>query len=146
MKKYKPDRKGLLTIRIVSAAASIILAVAAKMYITIEFLFFIVIIFIITTAIFIMFVYFPLYISSLSYETTSTEVIKHSGVLVRTHQSVRFDSIQYTAVINTPLSQYTGFNFIVFFVYGGQLRLDFLSRQDTVEILKTTRTNSMREI
>jgi hypothetical protein len=93
-----------------------------------------------------MFVYFPLYFSSLAYETTSTEVIKHSGVIVRSHQAIRFDSIQYTTVVSSPLSQYTGFNFVIFFIYGGQLRLDFLSRQDTIEILKSTRSSGMREV
>ncbi|HAE53263.1 MAG TPA: hypothetical protein DCG30_08415 [Ruminococcus sp.] len=146
MKKYQPDRHGLISVRILTTLFSVILSIISKIYVISEFLLFIVIIFIVTISIFVMFVYFPLYFSSLAYETTSTEVIKHSGVIVRSHQAIRFDSIQYTTVVSSPLSQYTGFNFVIFFIYGGQLRLDFLSRQDTIEILKSTRTSGMREV
>ena len=146
MKKYQPDRHGLISVRILTTLFSVILSIISNIYVISEFLLFIVIIFIVTISIFVMFVYFPLYFSSLAYETTSTEVIKHSGVIVRSHQAIRFDSIQYTTVVSSPLSQYTGFNFVIFFIYGGQLRLDFLSRQDTIEILKSTRTSGMREV
>jgi len=146
LKKYQPDRHGLISVRILTTLFSVILSVISKIYVISEFLLFIVIIFIVTISIFVMFVYFPLYFSSLAYETTSTEVIKHSGVIVRSHQAIRFDSIQYTTVVSSPLSQYTGFNFVIFFIYGGQLRLDFLSRQDTIEILKSTRSSGMREV
>ena len=146
MKKYQPDRHGLISVRILTTLFSVILSIISKIYVISEFLLFIVIIFIVTISIFVMFVYFPLYFSSLAYETTSTEVIKHSGVIVRSHQAIRFDSIQYTTVVSSPLSQYTGFNFVIFFIYGGQLRLDFLSRQDTIEILKSTRSSGMREV
>ena len=146
MKKYQPDRHGLISVRILTTLFSVILSIISNIYVISEFLLFIVIIFIVTISIFVMFVYFPLYFSSLAYETTSTEVIKHSGVIVRSHQAIRFDSIQYTTVVCSPLSQYTGFNFVIFFIYGGQLRLDFLSRQDTIEILKSTRSSGMREV
>lgn len=146
MKKYQPDRHGLISVRILTTLFSVILSIISNIYVISEFLLFIVIIFIVTISIFVIFVYFPLYFSSLAYETTSTEVIKHSGVIVRSHQAIRFDSIQYTTVVSSPLSQYTGFNFVIFFIYGGQLRLDFLSRQDTIEILKSTRTSGMREV
>ena len=146
MKKYKPDKHGLITIRILTAIVSVILIIVSEIYVVSDFLLFTVIISIITIAIFVMFIYFPLYFSSLTYETTSTEVIKHSGVVMRSHQAIRYDSIQYTTVISTPLSQYTGFNFMIFFIYGGQLRLNFLSRQDTVEILKSARIKGMGEV
>ena len=43
--------------------------------------------------------------------------------------------MQYITSAKSLLSQYTGLNFIVFFVYGGQLRLLFLSRDDADEIM-----------
>ena len=66
-----------------------------------------------------MFVYLPLYFSSLSFDTTENEITKHSGVYFRSHQSVLYSTVQYTTVVTTPLSQYTGLNFVIFFVYGG---------------------------
>ena len=83
-----------------------------------------------------MFVYLPLYFSSIKYTATETEIMKSSGVFIKTHQSVRYSSVQYTSVISSPFSQYTGLNFIVFFVYGGQLRLLFLKQSDAQEILR----------
>ena len=43
---------------------------------------------------------------------------KVSGVFIKFHQSVKYSSIQYAAVIRTPLSDVTGLNFVVFFVFG----------------------------
>ena len=51
-----------------------------------------------------------------------------------------YSTVQYTTVITTPFSQYTGLNFIVFFVYGGQLRLLFLNQEDALYILRKTGT------
>lgn len=82
-----------------------------------------------------MFAYLPLFLKSIHYTVTDTEIIKSSGVVMRLHQSVRYASIQYVNVITTPFSQYTGLNFIICFVYGGQLRLLFLNHSDAKEIL-----------
>jgi len=138
MKKYRPDKNGLFVLRIIIAIVSVLLILVVKHYIPVDILVIIISTAVLTTAVFMIFIYFPLYFSSLSYESSETEIIKHSGVFIKTHQSVRYSQVQYTTVASTPFSQYTGFNFVIFFVYGGQLRLMFLNQKDALEILSRT--------
>ena len=140
MRSFKPDRHALLTLRLVIAAASVLLFCAVKMYISLGIVLLIIGLAILTIDIFFICIYLPLYFKNLSYDTTETEITKHSGVYFISHQSVLYSTVQYMTVITTPFSQYTGLNFIVFFVYGGQLRLLFLNQEDALYILRKTGT------
>lgn len=82
----------------------------------------------------IVMIYLPMFFRSVKYTATNTEIVKTSGVFIKFHQSVRFSSVQYITTVKTPFSSKTGFNFIIFFVYGGQLNLLFLSEHDLEEI------------
>lgn len=136
MKEYSPDRRCLSTLRLLITLAVVIIVAAAKYFIPIDKIVLIIVISAVSIACFEMFIHLPLYFSSIKYSTTETEVVKSSGVFIKVHQSVRFSSIQYTTIIKSPLSKHTGFNFIIFFVYGGQLRLLFLKKADADEIIK----------
>jgi uncharacterized membrane protein YdbT with pleckstrin-like domain len=144
MKQYAPDRRCLSTLRIIITAAAVAIISAARYFLPFENAVFWITLGTIAVACFEMFVHLPLYFSSISYIATSTEVIKNSGVFIKVHQSVRYSSVQYTTVISSPFSQYTGFNFIVFFVYGGQLRLLFLKQSDAKEIIRLSGTINIR--
>ena len=136
MKEYSPERRCLSTLRLLITLAVVIIVAAAKYFIPIDKIVFIIVISAVSIACFEMFIHLPLYFSSIKYSTTETEVTKSSGVFIKVHQSVRYSSIQYTTIIKSPLSKHTGFNFIIFFVYGGQLRLLFLKKEDADEIIK----------
>lgn len=136
MKHYYPDKCCLTTLRIIIIFSVIILIGLVRYFIPAKFLVLSITIAVAVIAFFVMFVYLPLYFSSIKYTATETEIMKSSGVFIKTHQSVRYSSVQYTSVISSPFSQYTGLNFIVFFVYGGQLRLLFLKQSDAQEILR----------
>lgn len=136
MKNYLPDKNCLVTLRIIITFISLILLIAVRYFITAKILVILISTIIGAAAFFIMFAYLPLFIKSIRYTVTENEIIKSSGVIMRFHQSVHYSSIQYTNIITTPFSQYTGLNFIVCFVYGGQLRLLFLNHRDAREILK----------
>ncbi|MBO7395881.1 MAG: PH domain-containing protein [Ruminococcus sp.] len=138
MRSFKPDKHALLTLRLVIVAVSLLLFFAVRMYISLTIVLAIIGIAILTVDIFFICIYLPLYFKSLSYDTTDTEITKHSGVYFISHQSVLYSTVQYTTVITTPFSQYTGLNFVVFFVYGGQLRLLFLKQEDALYILRKT--------
>ncbi len=146
MKKYKPDKRGLviITISLMLVAAGIILAV--RYFVPLKIVNDIVKISVSAFALFISLVYFPIYFASLSYEANDKEIIRHGGIFIRTHQTVQFSSIQYTTVINTPLSGVTGLNFLIFFVYGGQINLLFLKKKDADEILKHTKNADILEV
>ncbi|MBQ6212768.1 MAG: PH domain-containing protein, partial [Ruminococcus sp.] len=113
-------------------------------FIPLENVVFIIVVSVIAIASFEMFIHLPMYFSSIKYSATETEVSKSSGVFIKVHQSVRYSSIQYTTIISSPFSQYTGFNFIIFFVYGGQLRLLFLKQSDAQEIIKLSGSISVK--
>ncbi|MDE5619224.1 MAG: PH domain-containing protein [Ruminococcus sp.] len=136
MKNYLPDKNCLVTLRIIITFISLILLIAVRYFITAKILVILISTIIGAAAFFIMFAYLPLFIKSVRYTVTENEIIKSSGVIMRFHQSVHYSSIQYTNIITTPFSQYTGLNFIICFVYGGQIRLLFLNHKDAREILK----------
>ena len=136
MKNYKPDKNCIMMVRIIITFVSFILLIAVKYFITVSVLVILVSTLVASLAFFIMFAYFPLFVKSIEYTATDKEIMKKSGVFIKVHQSIRYSSIQYSTVVTTPFSQYTGLNFIVFFVYGGQLRLLFLNHRDASEILE----------
>lgn len=146
MKRFYPDNNSLTVLRMIITI--FILTIIAVMKYYIPSVRFVIITGIILAAIgfIIMFVYLPIYFSSIKYIVTDSEIIRICGVFIKTHQTVRFSSIQYTTIIRTPFSKYTGLNIIIFFVFGGQLRLTFINYDDMFEILKLTGSVSGREI
>ncbi len=145
MRSFKPDRHALTTMRVAISIFSLLFLGALRIYIPIGVVVAVFAIAIASIDIFFMFIYLPLYFSSLSYDTTDTEITRHSGVYFRSHQSVLYSAVQYSTVVTTPLSRYTGLNFLVFFVYGGQLRLDFLTHEDALYILRKTGSPAVKE-
>ncbi len=136
MKHYRPDRKCLHALRLIISLITALLLAAVYYFITVRLLVVLLSAIIGSAAFFMMFAYLPLFISSIKYTATDTEILKTSGVFIKIHQSIKYSSIQYVTVVTTPLSQYTGLNFIIYFVYGGQLRLLFLDHEDAMEILQ----------
>ena len=145
MRHFYPDKNSVRLLQIIISAIGFILFLTAKHYIHSKSTLLILGTIIVSLCIFIMFIYLPLYFSSLKYIVTDTEIIRTGGVFIKVHQSVLFSSIQYVTVIKTFLSGYTGFNFIIFFVFGGRFRLMFLSRNDTDEILRLSGTVYRKE-
>ncbi len=145
MRHFYPDKKSVRLLQIIISAIGFILFLTAKHYIHSKSTLLILGTIIVSLCTFIMFIYLPLYFSSLKYIVTDTEIIRTGGVFIKVHQSVLFSSIQYVAVIKTFLSRYTGLNFIIFFVFGGRFRLMFLSRNDTDEILRLSGTVYRKE-
>ncbi len=80
-------------------------------------------------------VYIPLYFRNLSYETDGERITKYSGVVFHTSKTAEFSAVRYTSAVTTPFSGHTGLNIAVLFMYGGRLRLMFLSKKDMQNIL-----------
>lgn len=135
MKNYLPDKNCLFTLRISIIVVSLVLITAVNYFFTARVLVILIDTIIGAGAFFIMFAYLPLFLKSIHYMITDTEIIRSSGVMIKLHQSVKYSSIQYVNVITTPFSQYIGLNFIICFVYGGKLSLLFLNHNDAKEIL-----------
>lgn len=136
MNNFKPERNALTTLRILILLISAVLVGVVRIYVPIDIIVIIFAVFVILTDIFMIFFYLPIYFSSLSYEMTDEKIIRHSGVFMKVHQSVRYSTVQYSTVVNTPFSDKTGMNFVILFVYGGSLRLLFLNKDNAMEILR----------
>lgn len=136
MKKYKPDRKGLVTLRILILAVTAGLILAVNYFVPVRKVSLIADISLAAISLGLMFIYLPMYFSSVSYFVTSNEIIRSSGVLVKFHQSIKLPLVQHSMVITTPFSKFTGMNFLLFFALGGQINLMFLSYEDMMEILR----------
>lgn len=136
MKKFKPDKNALLSMRLIVLTVSILIMITVRLYIPVNIIVSIIGLAVLTALIFTDCVYLPLYFAALSYETDGKSVSRHSGVIFKSHRSIRLSTIQYTAAVTTPFSKRTGLNFLLFFVYGGQLRLNFLKYDDFRELLR----------
>ncbi|MDE5570261.1 MAG: PH domain-containing protein [Ruminococcus sp.] len=136
MNNFKPERNALTTLRIFILLISVVLVGVVRIYIPIDIIVIMFAVFVILIDIFMILVYLPMYFSSLSYEMTDEKIIRHSGVFMKVHQSVRYSTVQYSTVVSTPFSDKTGMNFVILFVYGGSLRLLFLNKDDAMEILR----------
>lgn len=135
MKEYFPDKRSLWAIKLLTIPVVAAIWAASGMFIPIEMIVKTVRIATVVIGVLLSFIYCPLLFMSLKYTVTDTEIIRSGGVFIKKYQTVRYSSVQYITYAKSFLSQYTGLNFIVLFVYGGQLRLLFLSRDDAEEIM-----------
>lgn len=138
MKKYYPDRHCMTTLRVAVVLVLFAVLFLTAFFIPVKLLVIIISVTAAAIAFFAFFIYIPLFFSSLTYIATDTEIIFSGGVFIKTHQSARYSSVQYTSVISSPFSQYTGLNFVIFYVYGGQITFLFLSQADAQEIIRLT--------
>ncbi len=146
MKRFYPDNNALTVLRMVIIVLILTVIALIKYYIPSSKFVLTAGIILAAIGFIIMFVYLPLYFSSIKYIVNDSEITKSCGVFIKSHQTVKCSSIQYTTVIRTSLSKYTGLNIVIFFVFGGQLRLMFVGYNDMLEILKLTGSVSGKEI
>ncbi|MGN0591900.1 MAG: PH domain-containing protein [Ruminococcus sp.] len=79
-------------------------------------------------------IYIPLSLSRIRITVTDKKIILESGIFLIRTRVLLIRSLQLSSILQTPLSQYTGLNFIPLRAYGGSLILPFLSRKDAQEL------------
>lgn len=136
MNTFKPEKNALTALRVIILALSVLLVGVVRIYVPVDIIVIVFAVAVLLIDIFLIFVYLPVYFATLSYEMTDEKIIRHSGVFMKSHQSVRYSTVQYSTVVNTPFSDKTGLNFVILFVYGGSLRLLFLSSENAMKILR----------
>ena len=80
------------------------------------------------------FVCLPLFFRRLRCSASSTKITVRAGILFLREQSIRLDRVQFVQTITGPFDGIMGLNFIVLYVYGGQLTIPFLNRSDRREL------------
>lgn len=80
------------------------------------------------------FFYVPFCLQRIHITVTDTKILIDSGVFLMRSRSLLLRSLQLSSVIYTPLSRYTGLNFVPLHAYGSTLLLPFLSKSDAMEL------------
>ncbi|HRR77317.1 MAG TPA: PH domain-containing protein [Ruminococcus sp.] len=135
MRHFYTSRNCLAVMRAVIVIVSLVLIGIIYHYIPMQNVVIASSLVIITAALIAVLIYLPLYLSSIKYTVTDTEIIKSSGVFLKFNQSIKHSSIQYTTVIKTPMSDKTGINMLILHVFGGQMSLPFLDLSAVREII-----------
>ena len=76
MKTYRPDRKGLATLRLLILAFTVLLILAVNYFVPLRKVSIIADISLATVSLAVMFIYLPLYFASVSYRVTAEEIIR----------------------------------------------------------------------
>lgn len=76
----------------------------------------------------------PLYFRQQRCLASRAKITMRAGILFVREQSIRLDRVQFVQTVTGPFDGILGLNFIVLYVYGGQLTVPFLSRRDRNEL------------
>lgn len=79
------------------------------------------------------FLFLPLMFRRLRCVVSSSQVSVRSGIILQREQSIRLNTVQFVQIISGPFDGRFGLNFIILHVYGGQLAVLFLSRNERNE-------------
>ena len=138
MKKYYPSKNSLYILKVILLLLTIFFSFLAKVYLSAyPILMFTAIILFCALFVIIGAFWLPLYFSKTVYYISDFEISKQSGVLFEKKQLMKVKSVQYYTRLLTPLSKFTGFNFLKMNALGGSILLWFLNKDDANEIADT---------
>jgi len=138
VKKYYPSKNSLYILKVILLLLTIVFSFLAKVYLSAyPILMFTAIILFCALFVIIGAFWLPLYFSKTVYYISDFEISKQSGVLFEKKQLMKVKSVQYYTRLLTPLSKFTGFNFLKMNALGGSILLWFLNKDDANEIADT---------
>jgi membrane protein YdbS with pleckstrin-like domain len=77
----------------------------------------------------------PLFFARMRFYATEEKLTVIAGILFLREQSIRLDRVQFIQTVTGPFDGAFGLNFIVLYVYGGQLTVAFLNKNDRYELI-----------
>lgn len=151
MKKYYADKRSLNILRVILFVILIVINIALKYLLYIlemrypeyfaqakstvpEIIIWGIMIAIVVIYVLYILIYLPILYNSINYFIGKNDISSVSGVFFKTKRYMKMTSIQYVTKITTPLSKYTGLNFLVISAHGGRMVFTFLSKSDVEEI------------
>lgn len=135
MKTYKPSKRPLILIYILLILLLLVIKFALNFvnkFISIPNNYILLPIWIIT-ALFAVLV-LPFYFHKAFFTVTSKEITATGGLIITSKHFMATQSVKSVTLIITPLSKFTGLNFIFLNTLGARLILPFLSKKDALEI------------
>lgn len=137
MKVYQADKNCMIFIRVLILLVMIGLDALAYIYLTnYKLIMYITMGVVSILGIFFASIYVPLYFKMVSFRVSKDVLSKESGFFIKTNQTMKVSSVQYVTTIYIPLFRYIGFNFIIFNALGGHMIFNFLSKQDSTDIIE----------
>lgn len=137
MKVYQADKNCMIFIRVLILLIMIGLDALAHIYLSnYKLIMYITMGVVSILGIFFASIYVPLYFKMVSFRVSKDVLSKESGFFIKTNQTMKVSSVQYVTTIYIPLFRYIGFNFIIFNALGGHMIFNFLSKQDSTNIIE----------
>ena len=79
-------------------------------------------------------IYLPLLVKKTYCKIDGDKIYSQTGVIFTRSTTINLNDVLYSSVCKTPLSSFTGLNFIILNTFGGKTMLLFLSKDDCKEI------------
>ena len=77
----------------------------------------------------------PLFFARLRCYASEEKLTVLAGILFLREQSIRLDRVQFIQTVTGPFDGILGLNFIILYVYGGQLTIPFIKKSDRYELV-----------
>ena len=136
VKEYHADRGALHLLQILISLAGAGLCAAATYFLRRwAWIMWIVVGVFTGTAFILSLICLPLFFARLHCYASEEKVTVIAGVLFLRQQSIRLDRVQFIQTVTGPFDGNLGLNFIILYVYGGQLTIPFLSKSDRYELV-----------
>lgn len=131
MKEYCADTAALRLIQVLFCLIAAGLSTAAAMFLDPfpKFMWAAIAVFV-GIGLLVSFLVLPLLFRKFRCVVTATQISVRSGIFVHREQSIRMNTIQFVQIISGPFDGILGMNFIILHVYGGQLAVLFLGKDD----------------
>ena len=135
MKEYRADIGGLHLLQIAACLLSACISLAAFWFLRRWIVIMWIVIGVFAgVAVIASFLFLPLYFRKLRVFASPAKLTVRAGILFLRERSILLDRVQFVQTITGPFDGMMGLNFIILYVYGGQLTIPFLCRRDRIEL------------
>ena len=93
----------------------------------------------------LMFVYIPMYFSSLKYTVTDDAFIAERGVIIRRKNAVKLEAVQSIAAFIPRYRLFSWITLAELNVYGGVVRIIFMDKKDIEELIMHIEADNRRK-
>ena len=136
MKEYRADHGALHLLQILICLAGTGLSAAAMQFLSRwSWILWTVVGMFSGTAFVLSLICLPLFFARLRCYASEEKLTVIAGILFLREQSIRLDRVQFIQTVTGPFDGILGLNFIILYVYGGQLTIPFLSKSDRYELV-----------
>lgn len=135
MKRFYAHKSAAAAISVISAIISVLLTVLIRIIFHSRTVILTAGTVIAVMGLLLIFVYFPLYFSSVSYTLTETELLSERGVIIRRRSAIKLSTVQSYTIYIPKRAFLSGLSVVLLNVYGGTLAVLFLKRRDIEELI-----------